>query len=65
MNIFKITKEANLVVENYVDDMLFYLNEYADTKAEMETIAHIFCEAYINIFYKIISELWEDEEIED
>ena len=65
MDISKIKKEASHVVNNYIDTMIFYLDEYANTKAEMATIAKIFCEEYINVFYKIITELQEDREIED
>ena len=62
MKEFNLEHEAKGVVSNYVDEMLFYLEEFGKgDKLKMEKIANAFCEEYKKVFYSLINEILEED----
>lgn len=62
---FDVRKEAHSVVREYIDTMIFYLDEYGEgSQTKMKDIANIFCEEYRKLFFELISEIVSEMEEE-
>lgn len=60
----KLMKEASAVVDNYIDDLLFYMNEYRDDLS-YDKIAGIFDTEYRIMAHKVAQEMKQADERED
>ena len=56
MNIKEMTEEATAVIDNYVDDMVYYLTEYGEDLGYRK-IADIFAKAYTKMVETLAEEM--------
>ena len=61
MTLDEFRKEADAIVENYIDDMLWYFQEYRD-ELKITDMAMILSDAYRNLAFKVAEELEEEVE---
>lgn len=57
----KLRREAQITIENTIDEILFYMTEYRDDIAP-KRIAEIFIEEYAKIMQQIAEEIVENED---
>lgn len=56
MNVKEMTEEATAVIDNYVDDIVYYLTEYGEDLGYRK-IADIFIKAYIKTIKTLAKEM--------
>ena len=62
MTISEFRKEAEAVVDNHLEEALWYLTEYRN-EIDITDIAMIFADAYHDMIWKLAEELENEEEI--
>ena len=61
MTLDEFKKEADAIVENYIDDMLWYFQEYRD-ELNITDMATILSDTYRKLAFQVAKELEEEVE---